>query len=113
MPGRWGSQNLAAAIDAEVGDFVEVNGFQARVRNGLGLAAGHLPHPKLVLLVGYLSHAEPSFALPCIDFSPDAKPVSEIAMIALVKRPRQAKARLNGSNLALPVDFHNTNEWSV
>ena len=113
MPGRWGFQNLAAAIDAEVGDLVEVNGFQTRVRNGLGLPAGHLPHPKSVFLMGYLTNAEPSFALPFIDLSPDAKPISEIAMITLVKRPCQPKARLNGSDFAPPVDFHDTNEWSV
>ncbi len=108
MPGRWGFQNFAAAIDAEVGDFVEVNGFQARVCYGLGLPADHLSHLKSVLLVGSLANAEPSFALPFIDLSPDAKPISKIAMIALVKRPCQPKARLNGSDLAPPVDFHDT-----
>ena len=99
MPGRWGVLNLAAAIDAEAGDLVEVNGFQARVGNGLGLPAGHLPHPKSVFLMGSLTNAEPSFALPFIDLSPDAKPKSEIAMIALVKRPCQPKARMNTSLL--------------
>jgi hypothetical protein len=113
MPGRWGVLNLAAAIDAEAGDLVEVNGFQARVGNGLGLPACHLPHPKSVFLMGSLTNAEPSFALPFIDLSPDAKPKSEIAMIALVKRPCQPKARLNGSDLSPPVDFHDINEWPV
>ncbi len=113
MPGRWGVQNLVAAIDAEAADLVKVNGFQSRVRNGLGVPSGHLPHPKSVFLMGSLTNADPSFALTFIDLSPDAKSISEIAMIALVKRPCQPKARLNGSDLAPPVDFHDTNEWSV
>ena len=67
---------------------------------------GDLADLESVLLVGRLADAEPSLRVASIDDPPDAEGIPEVRVVALVKRPHQAEARLDGCDFTLPADLH-------
>jgi hypothetical protein len=72
------------------------------------VAAGGLADFESVLLVGRLADAEPRLCAVPIDASPNPECIAEVGMVTFVERPQQPEARLNGCDVASPVDLHAT-----
>jgi len=79
----------AASVDLQFADLVQLRKLGARVSDGHAVAAHAITDPELVLGVRGLADRDRELALLATDRTVDAKHVPEVAVAALIERPRE------------------------